>query len=989
LRGNVATRTYTLTPINATFTLTASPTTSSLGNVPVGSSASQTITIKNTSAYPVDLTQTPTFSLDTAAQNFDITSNACTGSLAANASCAIVIRYAPTQVQASVSSALTIVAHKYGVQVASTSATLTANAVNPLALSANLELPILGIPFSYSLQNNLTSGAGTIDFAQVSWSTSGSLPAGLSFANGVLSGTASTYDPTSWTVTATYQGQSVSRTYTVEVRRLLTEMTPADSVSPYRWHNFGTRYKNTEPVSVTQTMRNISTHNTSLKIMGPLWTSATLSDYGLSITNSTCTTGRILAYNETCSYTMTFNPVVAGGSLNLNPNWDNIPYFEIWTGIPFGWDATTFTAHPVTYAGSAINPLSFNSVPNLELKVGFPVDIALRDYLLIANDPGAIVGGSGVPSWADGSWWYGGTLPAGLSLNTATGRITGTPTSVQNVDFQAALVFRNNAAASNVFRFNVVEPISYSPPANTGYLYGSSFNPSTFGNVFVEQTVTIPVVWTFNSAVQILTSPYVISAHPGLYVSWTNCAGAGTNVGAGYSCQANLTLTGQPNAMGSFMSGVALGVGANGTLYRTNVVYAAGNVLNPLESYAQEDIWALAAGTWVMPYANGWVYTDRYPTATPVSVSIAPLAGYNPVYLNSGWLVRDGNGSANGTYPVRMTITKQTSPSITITRDFNVIARPNNYFSVAVAAHNGVWAGYPVNAAQYRLTNSYGTTIVPFEDNNNWKEIDFYPWDGVTSSRASTDCMRTLGPGATCDYVRYVNPGSEGPGKDAYFGVNRAFQYNPQPSTRAWHWASASLPVVGGATAGAPGAVPNHTVDGLFSVFVLGEPLETRYIQQYPVMWTSMESPIPRVVGFPLTICDAIPGTDFNRIGWPCGGFVNKWQSAYAMRPFDVVNKLTGQSLATSGTWSISATEYQGLYLDAQGILRGQWMYNMFGNLFKTPSNVPLGKFTTTLPSGRVYQAQGYIHPSGAADCLAGHPYYGVFPYCQGGEYTP
>lgn len=53
-----------------------------------------------------------------------------------------------------------------------------------------------------------------------------------------------------------------------------------------------------------------------------------------------------------------------------------------------------------------------------------------------------------------------GSLPAGLNLNTATGVISGTPTTVQTADFTIQATDANSAVGSTDFEIAVTAPVS-------------------------------------------------------------------------------------------------------------------------------------------------------------------------------------------------------------------------------------------------------------------------------------------------------------------------------------------------------------------------------------------------------------------------------------------------------------------------------------------------------------------------------------------------
>lgn len=105
-----------------------------------------------------------------------------------------------------------------------------------------------------------------------------------------------------------------------------------------------------------------------------------------------------------------------------------------------------------------------------------------------------------------------GTLPAGLTLNSTTGQITGTPTATGSTSIVMAVKDSNNVVASttSTTSYTVYSPITATPNSTTTYLYTrnvaiTAFNPLTASAgsgtyIYSVYSGTLPSGLTLNSA---------------------------------------------------------------------------------------------------------------------------------------------------------------------------------------------------------------------------------------------------------------------------------------------------------------------------------------------------------------------------------------------------------------------------------------------------------------------------------------------------------
>lgn len=149
------------------------------------------------------------------------------GTVAPGATCSISVRYAPTSVGTLSSAFLRV--HSSAVGSPHETA-LSGSALNPVSLQAAV-LPQGTRNQAYTAFNFATllsvSNEASPDLGQVSWSLSGSLPAGMTFANGTLWGTptqTTAAGGTSFTVIATYKNNVGQRVYVLQVGKALLEV---------------------------------------------------------------------------------------------------------------------------------------------------------------------------------------------------------------------------------------------------------------------------------------------------------------------------------------------------------------------------------------------------------------------------------------------------------------------------------------------------------------------------------------------------------------------------------------------------------------------------------------------------------------------------------------------------------------------------------------------------------------------------------------------
>lgn len=174
----------------------------------------------------------------------------------------------------------------------------------------------------------------------------------------------------------------------------------------------------------TVTATNASGTSTQLLVVGINPLAPTALAY---TTNATYTVGVPITSNtptptpsngQPARYILTAGVLPAGLSLNT--------YTGAITGTPTtSQSATAFTVQGYNVSGSINQILSFTVNPAAPLTLGYKASNSLKVGVLIAPLTPTITGGT--PS---GYALQAGTLPTGLSLNTTTGAITGTPSVI-------------------------------------------------------------------------------------------------------------------------------------------------------------------------------------------------------------------------------------------------------------------------------------------------------------------------------------------------------------------------------------------------------------------------------------------------------------------------------------------------------------------------------------------------------------------------------
>jgi len=403
------------------------------------------------------------------------------------------------------------------------------------------------------------------------------LPAGLSLntTNGQITGTPTTVAAaTPYTVTANYAGGVTATTIlTITVNVGLPVISYSPSTNTY---NAGTAIATLTP---TNTGGTVVSYSVSPVLPAGLSISATTGVIsGTPTVVSSATTYTITATNATGTGTTTVNltvlpqlpyiyyspgsevypqgsaitaitPINSGGaatSFSINTALPTGMTFNTSTGKISGTPTvpstiTTYTITATNAGGSESTTLTLTVTPHAPVISYSPSTNIFTVGTTIASWTPTNIGG------VDTIYVVGPSLPAGLSLNSYTGVISGTPTAVSPVTTYTISGSNDGGTSTTTVQISCVNPpaptVSYSPSTNT-YLVGTaitSLTPTTTGSpTSFSIGTTLPAGLSFDTTTGIISgTPTTVSATATYTITATNPAGSGTTT---------VTLTVNPTA---------------------------------------------------------------------------------------------------------------------------------------------------------------------------------------------------------------------------------------------------------------------------------------------------------------------------------------------------------------------------------------------------------------------------------------------------------
>jgi hypothetical protein len=378
----------------------------------------------------------------------------------------------------------------------------------------------VGAPYSQTL----VGAGGSTPYA---WSvTTGSLPAGLTLdgTTGVISGTPISSGPFTFTVTLTDgANQTATQSYTVDVVAPIPPATPPSITTtslpggevgvPYSQTLVGTG--GTGPYTWAVTAGSLPaglTLNTSTGAISGTPTGSGPATFTVTLTDAndqTATQSFTLTVSAAPSIPSITTPSLLGGGVGA-------PYSQTLAGTggkaPYAWSVTTGSLPAgLTLNGSTgiisgtptgSGPTTFTVIltdgNNQTATKSFTLSVSAAPSFPSITTTTLPGGGAGNPysqtlAGTGGTSPYrwsvtAGSLPAGLTLNGATGVISGTPTTLGSYAFTITLTDGSGRAASRSYSLTVLisslnsRPIAATPNGLGYWLVTPSGAVTTFGN---------------------------------------------------------------------------------------------------------------------------------------------------------------------------------------------------------------------------------------------------------------------------------------------------------------------------------------------------------------------------------------------------------------------------------------------------------------------------------------------------------------------------
>ena len=442
----------------------------------------------------------------------------------------------------------------------STTITITVNPPAPvISYSPSSNTYVVGTAITTWSPTN-TGGAAT------SWSVSPALPAGLSFSTstGNITGTPTTVTASAtYTVTATNAGGSGTTTITIVVNPPAPNISYSPSAQIYTqnvaistWSPTNTGGAATSWSVSPALPAGLSFSTSTGVITGTPTVTATIASYTVTATNVTG--------SSTATITITVNPAAPNISYSPSTNTFTVGQaIATWTPTNTGGTATSWSIGPALPTGLSFNTLtgqitgtptavSSTTIYSISADNNGGTSTAYITITCVNPTPPAIsyspssntyTSGTAITTWsptntggAATSWSISGTLPAGLSFDTATGNITGTPTSTTATTTYT--VTATNAGGSSATNITIaVNPglpvISYSPSTNT-YSVGATIatlTPTNTGGLATSWSISapLPAGLSFDTSTgKISGTPTATAATKTYTITATNATGSAT-----------------------------------------------------------------------------------------------------------------------------------------------------------------------------------------------------------------------------------------------------------------------------------------------------------------------------------------------------------------------------------------------------------------------------------------------------------------------------
>jgi hypothetical protein len=391
--------------------------------------------------------------------------------------------------------------------------------------------------------------------------TSGTLPPGLMLnsASGVISGTPTTTGAFSLGIKASNAGgQSAEATLTITIKQPIPVVTPATITGTKNSAVSRQIVATNSPSSfaiASGTLPAGLTLNTSTGLISGTPTTAGNSTAGITATNAGGTSPA-----ASIRFTITERPAPEVASANLTGtigalfnhtiNATNSPTgFSMVSGtFPPGLSLNTrtglITGTPTTrgtfaFGIRAANSGGLSNPGTITITIAHPIPVvasASKTGMVGAPFQHQIAATNLPTNYAIGS----GTLPSGLSLNAATGFISGTPSVSGN--FTVGIIATNTGGPSNSANLTIslaMQPVPVVKPINatgrTGMPFGYLINATNFPSSYTITSGTLPAGLSWNATAGSIRGTPTVAGVSTLGVRATNAGGNSTT--------ANITIS--------------------------------------------------------------------------------------------------------------------------------------------------------------------------------------------------------------------------------------------------------------------------------------------------------------------------------------------------------------------------------------------------------------------------------------------------------------
>ncbi|QNU15842.1 putative Ig domain-containing protein [Thermomonas sp. XSG] len=423
----------------------------------------------------------------------------------------------------------------------------------------------LNAPYGAAYSQAFTASGGSGNFSYV---LTGSLPAGMSFSGNTLSGTPTvpgsypiTVTATDTTLTGVGAPFSIAQNYTIDVPAPTIVVDPAtlpDTTAGLAYSQSISASGGVAPYAFTVTAGSLP-NGLTLAGDGTLaGTTTTSGTFNFSVTASDAN-GQAgnRAYTVVVAVpTLTVTPATlpagtAGNaySQTLSISGGIAPYTVVASGtLPTG---LTFDPATLTYSGTPTQSGTFNVSVTVTDSTGGTAAIATNNYTLVIAAPTLTLTPSTLPAGTAGVTYAqtfvasggiapyayavsAGALPAGISLDAATGALSGTPTVAGSFSFSVTATDSTTGTAGTITQAYTLEvsapTITLTPdtlPAGTYMVAYTQQMSAAGGTAPYQYAVTagaLPAGITLSQAGQLSGSPSVTGAF-GFTVTATDALG--------------------------------------------------------------------------------------------------------------------------------------------------------------------------------------------------------------------------------------------------------------------------------------------------------------------------------------------------------------------------------------------------------------------------------------------------------------------------------